>query len=43
MHLSRHLWIHENIAQNNPAKITTGEEQLKHTCDHKYIMVQQHR
>ena len=24
----RHLWIQENIAQNNPAKITISEEQL---------------
>lgn len=40
----RHLWIQENIAQNNPAKITIGEDQLKqaveslkHDVDHNGI------
>jgi hypothetical protein len=40
----RHLWIQENIAQNNPAKITISEEQLnqaieslKHDVDHSGI------
>ena len=40
----RHLWIQENIAQNNPANITVGEDQLnqaiealKHDVDHSGI------
>jgi hypothetical protein len=40
----RHFWIQENIAQNNPAKITIGEDQLnqaieslKHDVDHSGI------